>query len=261
VVRGPEDLDLVAQAGPVDPTDRSVLVVLVLVVLAVPVVLALAALVVLVVLVVLGLVALVDLTGRVVRGRMDRAALVVLDPVVLLDPVDRAALVVLDPAVLVDLTGRVVRDRMDRVVLVVLVVLGLAGPVDLRARVGRVGLGLTDLAVPVGRPAPVVLEARVDPVDLITAGLAGRHRRHTYNAVTTTAVARSGVVRGTHRTASARPITARRPRRGKMDSAGMVDLRRERRHPTGTAHRLLAAGTDRRPPAVGTLAGTGPDAT
>jgi hypothetical protein len=244
---------------------------------------------------VLGLVVrvdLVDLTGLAALDRMapvapdrtDLAAPGVLDPVVLditvpvdpgvLDrmvpvglvaPVDRMVLVALVALVaLVDRMGPV-----DRVGLVAPVVLDITAPVDpvvpdrmvpvgLVAPVDRMGLvDLVVLGAPVGLVAPV---DRMDRVVLVVLGGTDRRRR-TCNAGTTTVVARSGADRGTRHMASARPITVPRPRRGKTDSGGTVDLHREHHHLTGTAHRLLAAGTGRRPPVAGILSGTGRRAT
>jgi hypothetical protein len=149
-----------------------------------------------------------------------------------------------------NMAARVGLDRMD------LVVPNMAALVDL----DRMDLVVPNMAALVGRVVPVVPNMVVPAVPNMVV-LADRHRRRMCNAVTTTAVARSGVDRGTRRTASARPITARRRRHGKTDSGGTVDLLRERRRPTGTGHRLLAAGTGRRLPGAGIPIGTGPDAT
>jgi hypothetical protein len=210
--------------------------------------------------VVLALVAqadLVDLTDRTAQADRDRMA-----------PVDRAALAVLDrvdPVDLMDRTGLVVLAA--RVVLMARVVpadragLNMVVPAD-RAGLNtavpadRAGLNTAVPAVLMGR---VVLGDLVVPGDLNTAGRvapAGHHRRPMCNAVTMTVVARSGVVRGTHRTASARLVTARPRLRPRTDSGGMVGLLPERRRPTGTVHRLLAVGTGRRPPEAGTNTGT-----
>jgi hypothetical protein len=231
-------------------------------------------------------------TGRSLTPRPGRVGLVL--ALVPEDPEDPAVLVVLHlvhPGDRVDLTGLVVphllgpvvlhlgdrADLMGRAVLVVLHLLGLAvlnlgdrvvlvatGPVDrvapvnLTSRVDRVapvdrveltsraapadlvGLAAPDLTVPVGRAAPV-----------------DRRLRRTSSTVSTTGVARSGVVRGTHRTDSARRITARRLRRATTDSGGTMDLLLALSRPTGTAHRLQAAGTGRRLLAAGTIDGTG----
>jgi hypothetical protein len=263
------DLGLVVLVAPVDLTDLAGLRLVGLVVPAVPVVLGPGA-----------RVDPVDLMALAALDRMGRAALAVpvrVDPVrrVVLDITGRAVLVVLAA---LDRTGPAPPDRMDPVVPVVLVVLGRMDPVDPVGRVvlditGRAVLGTTapvvldrmDLAAPVDLADPLDLAALAAPVVLNTVARAGLgrtdHRRRTCNAVTTTVVVRSGVVRATHRTASARPITAHRPRRGKMDSGGTVGLHREHPHPTGTAHRLLAAGTDRRPPVAGIPSGTGRHAT
>jgi hypothetical protein len=189
--------------------------------------------------------------GRVDLDRMDLAGPVVPNMVgrVGLDLVDLAGPVVPNMVgrVGLDLVGRVGLDRMDLVGRVVPAGLGLTGLVGL---VGRV-----DPVDPVDPVVPVVLNM-ADPV-----GPVDRHRRHMCNAVSTTVVARSGVDRGMRRTASARPITARRPLHRNTDSGGTEDLRREGRHPTGTGRRLLAAGTGRRPPVAGIPIGTGRHAT
>jgi hypothetical protein len=232
-------LGLVARVDPVDLMDRAVRVHLHL---AVQVHLLLAALVHLHR---AGLVARVDPVDL-----MDLAVPVHLHPVGL---VVRRRMVRVD---LADLTGPAVRDRTDLVSPV-----GLVGP-DRMDLVGRAALGdRVDRVVPVGLiTADLVVLG--DRVGLVGLRLTTDHRRRrTCNAVSTTGVARSGVVHGTHRTGSARRITARHPRHRKMDSDGTVDLRQERRHPTGTGHRLPAAGTDRRPPVAGIPGGTGPDAT
>jgi hypothetical protein len=197
----------------------------------------------------LPLVGLVDRVARV--DLMGPAALVGLDRMDLAAPVDRAGLGL---AVRVGLGVPVARvDRMGPAALVGLDRMDLAAPV-VPNMVARVVLDR------VGRAAPVVPVVPVVPNMVGRVAPAGRHRPRMCNAVTTTVVARSGVDRGMRRTASARPITARRPRHGKTDSGGTVDLLRERRHPTGTGHRLLAAGTGRRPLVAGIPIGTGPDA-
>jgi hypothetical protein len=208
----------------------------------------------------LPLVGLVDRVARVDRmgpaalvglDRMDLAAPVGLARVGLVAPVDRAGLGL---AVRVGLGVPVARvDRMGPAALVGLDRMDLAAPV-VPNMVARVDLDR------VGRAAPVVPVVPVVPNMVGPVAPADRHRPRMCNAVTTTVVARSGVDRGMRRTASARPITARRPRHGKTDSGGTVDLLRERRHPTGTGHRLLAAGTGRRPLVAGIPIGTGPDA-
>ncbi len=198
----------------------------------------------------------VDLVDPVDLHRMALAALVVLDQVAPGDLMDRTGLVALAAPVVL---GRPV-DRMvpaglaDRTGLVVLVVLNTADPAALMARAG--------LVAPAARMVPAGL---VDPtglvvlVDLNTAGLvatADRHRGRMCHRGTMTVPARSGVVRGTPRTASALRVTARHPRRLRTVSGGMADLLPERRRPTGTVHRLPVAGTGRRPLEVGTPAGT-----
>ena len=211
--------------------------------------------------------------------RVGRAVLVALDPVGtgLMDLADPAALVKTDLASRVDLTVPVVRAVLRLVVLVdmglaalvktdlvglaalvktdpvVLVDMGLAALVKMDPVVlvdmGLAALVQTDL---VGLAAPVVLDlmdlaGRVVPVD--------RLRRRMCNTASTTAVAPSGVAPTTLRTGSAHRTTERRPRRGNTDSAGTAGLPPGRPHPTGTGHRLLAAGTVRRLPAVGTRGG------
>jgi hypothetical protein len=200
-------------------------------------------------------VGLVDLMGLAALVGLDR-----MDPVALvgLDRMDPVAPVGLDR---MDLVAPVGLDRMDLVGLVVPTMVARVG-LDRMDLVGRavpnmvalVDLDPMDRVVPVALVVPVVpnMAARVAPAD--------RRRPRMCNAVTTTVVARSGVDRGMRRTASARPITARRPRHGKTDSGGTVGLLRERHHPTGTGHRLLAAGTGRRPLVAGIPIGTGPDA-
>jgi hypothetical protein len=197
-----------------------------------------------------------DRMAPAVPGGLDLVARAVLGHTDLVIPADLVVRVVLGRVarmVPADRMGPAARDPMDR-----------ADPVVLAARVARVGLVLTDPVGPVTRAAPVALGDRVVPANPDTAGLvapADRHRRRMCSAVSTTVVARSGVARGTHRTASALPITARRRRLGKMGTAGMEDLLPELRRPTGTARLLLGAGTDRRPLAAGILAGMGRHAT
>jgi hypothetical protein len=279
------DLVDLGRADPADPTDRADLAALAglrpvdldLAVLAVrvgPGVLAPVDRMVPVGLVALDRMALVapDRTDLAAPGVLDPVVLDITAPVGLVAPVDR---MVPDGLVApVDRMGPVAPvDRM-----------GLVGPVAPVAPVDRmvpVGLDTTDQVVPgitvlmvldrTARAAPV---DRVDRTDLVVLGDLVRmdrvalvvlgstdRRRRTCNAGTTTVVARSGADRGTRHTASARPITVPRPRRGKMDSGGTVDLHREHHRPTGTAHRLLAAGTGRRPPVAGILSGTARRAT
>jgi hypothetical protein len=224
-----------------------------------------------------GLMVPAALVDRLVLGRADRVAPVVLG---LVDPEDR---VVLGLAGRVDLTDRV--DPEALVGLVVPVVPDRMGPAAQVDRMGRVALtaravpvvlvGLStadrvlpeDLEVPMARAVPVDLVGLStvdlvvpgDPVGLNTAALvapAGRRHRPMCNTVTTTVVDRSGVVRETHRTVSALQVTARPHLRPRTDSVGMAGLLPERRRPTGTARRLPAVGTVRRPPAAGTLDGT-----
>jgi hypothetical protein len=241
---------------------------------------------------VLGLVVRVDLVDLTDLAALDRMAPVAPDRT------DLAAPGVLDPVVL-DITAPVgLVAPVDRMVPVGLVApvdrMGPVAPVDRMGLVGLVGLDTTDLVVPgitvpvapvdrtdqvvpvapVDRTDQLVPVAPVDRTDLVVLGDLVRmdrvalvvlgstdRRRRTCNAGTTTVVARSGADRGTRHTASARPITVPRPRRGKMDSGGTVDLHREHHRPTGTAHRLLAAGTGRRPPVAGILSGTARRAT
>jgi hypothetical protein len=205
-------------------------------------------------------------------------------PVDLVDPMDLAALHLVGPrlavqhlvdrrlAVLVGLMDPAVLRLVARVVLLGLVVLVVLV-------VGRVGLDRMDPAVPVvpNMAAPVApsmvaraglgragldLEVQAAPVVLVALNMAGRvglvapvdrHRRRMCNTVSTTVVARSGVDRGTRRTASAHPITARHPHHRNAASGGTMGHLRAVRHPTGTAHRLLAVGTGRRLLAAGTV--------
>lgn len=244
VVRDPVDLGLAVRVGPTDrvglvaPVDRLLLAPVDLVVpedlgLVVPV----------------GPVDLTVLVAPVDRHRMVPLLLVPLGLVLRMDLADRTDRT--GPLVLV---GLVLLDRMDPVVragLMALVVLAdLVDLVDLNT------------AAPVVLMAPVVPVVPGDPEVPDTASRVGlaapvdRHRRPTCNKVTMTAVARSGVVRGTHRTASALQVTARPHLRPRTDSGGMVGLLPERRRPTGMVHRLPAVGTVRRPPEAGTHIGT-----
>jgi hypothetical protein len=178
--------------------------------------------------------------------------------------VDLVDLAVLVLAGRVALAVPVVTVRVDPANLVVLVKTDLADRVDLMVLAGRVA--------PVGRADLVVLVV-LDRVDLADPDLMGRvvladpaaqvdrHRPRMSNTVSTTGVARSGVAPGTHRTGSARRITARLLLRRNAASAGTMDLRPAVRRLTGTAHRLLAAGTGRHLPAAGTVGGTGRRAT
>jgi hypothetical protein len=143
-------------------------------------------------------------------------------------------------------------------------VVALVDRVDLTSLADRVNPVRTmssgvDLANPVNPVNPV----RTSPVDLANPAVPGRtvdrHRRHprrTSNTASTSGVARSGVAPGTHRTDSARPTMAHRHLRRNAASAGTTGLRPEDRRLTGMAHRLLAAGTDRRLPVAGTATGT-----
>jgi hypothetical protein len=220
----------------------------------------------------------VDRVVLVVLARVDRAVLDPVAPVVLMARVGLmaltvpAALVVLDPAVLVgpavlvapNMADLVAPARMDRVVQV--------------ARVA--GLDMADLVVPAA-PARMVPAARADPAVLrdqvgpnmvarvVPAGPVARNtavqvdrpRRRTCSAVSMSVVARNGAVRETHRTASALPITARRPRPARTGSGGTVDPLLEARRLTGMDRLLLVDGTDRRLRAAGTRAGMGRHAT
>ena len=251
-------VDLVGLMGPVAPVARLLLglVVRVVPVVLAPVVLAPA------VLVVLGLVARVDLVGL-----MGRMGLVVLDQMA---PVAPVGLVVLGRTVLEDLVGPVDQDQMglaaqvdpgDPVGLNMAVLVGLVVPVDLSTAARVVPVDLST-AVPVGRAVLVDPAGLVVPVDPDTVGRvarvapAGRHRRHMCNGVTMTAVARSGVVRGTHRTASALPVTGLLHLRPRTASGGMAGLLPERRRPTGTVRRLPEVGMGRHPPVAGIRNGT-----
>jgi hypothetical protein len=172
-----------------------------------------------------------DLMGRVDLGDLVvRVVLVVMRPVDLAAPADLVQTGRAAPADRVELTSRV--DRVDRV--------------ELTSRVDR-----AVLAAPVGL---------VDPAGLALTGrvaLADRHRRRTSNTVSTTGVARSGAAPGTHRTDSARRITAHRRRRGNTALGGTMGRLLEVRRLTGTAHRLLVVGTGRRLLAAGTVDGMG----
>nr|WP_197503071.1 hypothetical protein [Mycobacterium sp. 1245111.1] len=125
-------------------------------------------------------------------------------------------------------------------------------------------VSLVDLLAPVVLVVLVVRVSRVVPADPGGTDLVGpvvrRHLR-TCSTVTTTGVARSGVVLATHRTASARRTMVRRHHHPHTDSVGTVDPLPERRHPTGTARRLRVAGTDRHPLGAGTSDGMGRRAT
>ena len=257
VVPAPVVLALVDRAapGPMDLVDPAGL--------AVPVVLGLA--------VPAGLVEPV-LVGRAVPGPTARVG-----PAVRVVPVGPAGLV--EPV----LVGRAVPDPTARVVRVGLAVLSpvvradpvnqvavtvLVGPAPLGGRADPVNqVAVTVLVGPGGLADPLVREDPVDP-DLTAqvgrAGLVdpvGHLRRRTFNTASTTGVVLNGVARTTRRTDSAHRITEHRLRRGTTDSAGTAGLPPERRRPTGTARRLLAAGTVRLLPAAGTSVGTGRHAT
>ncbi len=269
--------DLEVQAAPGGP----VLAVLVLVGLggAVPVLAArvdlaglmapvdrpLPGLVVLAVPVVPGLVAPAVLALGVRVDPVDRVGLMV--PVAQVDRLDLhrmaravpAALVVLDQVARVDLTDRTGLEALVGPVVLGRLVARMA-PAGLVVLMVLEDLNTADPAALMARAGPVVLVGLVAPVGLNTAGLvapAGRHRGRMCHRVTMTVPARSGVVRGTPRTASALRVTARHPLRLRTVSDGTAGLLPERRRPTGTVHRLPAVGTVRRPPEAGTNTGTG----
>ena len=141
---------------------------------------------------------LVGLMGPAALGGRPRLGLVVpVDLMIPAAPEDRHRMVPVVP-------GRVgLADLMDRTALVGPMVrdrMGLAAPV---VPGDPVGLNTAGLAVLM---APAVQEDLGDLMGPDTVGPAApvdRHRRPTCNRVTMTVVARSGVVRGTHRTASA----------------------------------------------------------
>lgn len=150
------------------------------------------------------------------------------DQVDLVGPVALAGL-----ADIKDLADPVVKDRADQV-----------GPADLGDRdMDRAGLVARDLA------------DQVDPAD--PAARLGRRRRRSRPRVLSTAAAPRWVAPPTRRTASARLATVRRRHRYNTDSAGTMGLRQEYRLVTGTDRHPQAGGTARRPPAVGTVGGTG----
>jgi hypothetical protein len=185
-------------------------------------------------------------------------------------PVDRS-LVDTDLVVRADphLAGLVVRVGLNPMVTVRAVRAVRAVPVGL-VRVGLVApvdpVDM-DLAVPV-RLGPA---ARVGPVDLVDlvgradlTGLADpvdHRRRPMCSTVPSTAVARSSAVRGTRRTASARPTTVLRHRPRNVGLAGTTGLLRGIRRRTGMGRPLPVVGTVRRLPVVGTRHGTVPAAT
>jgi hypothetical protein len=135
----------------------------------------------------------------------------------------------------------------------------------------------TDLAVqtvpvhPVGPTSPAGQASLVHPASLAVpttpvsrVGMADLHRRplrRTSSTVSTTNPAPRWAARGICRMGSARPTTVRRLRPVSTDSVGRVGRPPELRRHSGTAHRLLAAGTGRRLPVVGTLDGMGHPAT
>jgi hypothetical protein len=206
------------------------------------------------------------------------------DPAVLAhirDPagLDRAARADLDPADPVDLEDLAVLGRV-----------GLAGPADIRDRAGPADpvdpdrAGRVDLADPADSRD---LVARVDLADLVDQGMnradpadraglvdradpvdragpairADPHRRHTHPGVLSTAVAPRWAARGTCRTASAHPVTARRLRPQNTDGVGTAGLHPERRRLSGTDRRPRVAGMVHRLPVVGMSDGMGHRAT
>jgi hypothetical protein len=216
------------------------------------------------------------LVGRADRADLDLVARVVLDPAGRADPVDlglvgRADPVDLglagphpeDPAVpahIRDPEGldRAARADLDPADLAVLGRVGLVVPADIRDRADPVD---PDLA---GRVARADLDPadRADPVDRASQVIrADRHRRHTHPGVLSTAVAPRWAARGTCRTASAHPVTARRLRPQNTDGVGMAGLRPERRRLSGTDRRPRVAGTVHRLPVVGMSDGMGHRAT
>ncbi len=220
----------------------------------------------------------VALGDRVRRGRVVLVGPVVLVRVVLVGPVVLVRVVL---AVRVRVLAVLVRVRVVRVALagrvrrgpVVLVRVALG---DRAIRAIRV-LAVRVLAVLVGRVrrglvvlVRVALGDRVIRAIRVLAGLAGlvgladlvaRRRLRMCNTATTTGVARSGAARGTHRTDSARRVTVHRLRLRRTASGGTADHPPEHRRPTGTGHRLLVAGTDRRRLVAGTHHGMGRRAT
>ena len=181
----------------------------------------------------------VDLMGLVDPHRVDLGLVVLL----LVAPGDRMDLMgLVDRAVL----GLVVLLLVDRAALMARV-----GLRDLASRVVLVAMGPVDLAdlVQTGLVQRVELTSRVDRGDradrvvLDRAAPVDRHPRRTSNTVSTTGVARNGAAPGTRRTDSARRTTARRLHLRNAASDGTMDRPPEGHHLTGTAHRLLAAGT------------------
>jgi hypothetical protein len=199
--------------------------------------------------------------GRAARDRVDPAGLVVPGVPHPADIKDLADLAGLHPA---DRLGPGLVDLADRVGLGPVDQAGLVVPVDIRGRVVPVDLVGLDLADPV---VPVDLDL-ADPVDPVVpvdrvgladpAGLvirADRHLRRTCPAVLSSAVARRWAARGTCRTASAHPITARLLRPHNTDGVGMAGRHPERRRLSGTVRHLPVAGTVRHLPVVGTPRG------
>jgi len=119
--------------------------------------------------------------------------------------------------------------------------------------VGRMVLVDTD---PAARVALVDL-ARADPVGLADrVDRVGRRRRPMCSMARSIGVARNSAVRGTRRTASARPITVPRHRPRNMGSVGTTGLLPGVLRRTGTVRRPPVVGTVRRLPVVGTRDGT-----
>jgi hypothetical protein len=196
---------------------------------------------------------------------LDRAARADLDPA---DPVDLEDLAVLGrvglagPADIRDRAGPADPDLAGRV--------DLADPADSRDLVARVDLAdLVDQGMNRADPGDLVgpadragLVDRADPVDRAGPAIrADPHRRHTRPGVLSTAVAPRWAARGTCRTASAHPVTARRLRPQNTDGVGMAGLHPERRRLSGTDRRPRVAGMVHRLPVVGMSDGMGHRAT
>jgi hypothetical protein len=177
-----------------------------------------------------------------IRDRAGRA-----DPV---DPGLAGRVGLADRADIRDLVARVERAGLD--------LEGLVGLVD--QGVNRADPG--DLVGPADRAGLVDLVARVARVDRAGQAIrADRHRRHTRPGVLSTAVAPRWAARGTCRTASAHPVTARRLRPQNTDGVGMAGLHPERRRLSGTDRRPRVAGTVHLLPVVGMSDGMGHRAT
>jgi hypothetical protein len=218
------------------------------------------------------------LVGRADRADLDLVARVVLDPAGRADPVDLGleGPHPEDPAVLAHIRDPAGLDRAARADLEDLAVLGRvdqagpADPVDIRDRAGRadpVGPGLAGrvgpgLAGRVGLAHPADIRDLVARVDRAGQAIrADRHRRNTHPGVLSTAVAPRWAARGTCRTASAHPVTARRLRPQNTDGVGMAGLHPERRRLSGTDRRPRVAGTVHLLPVVGMSDGMGHRAT